>query len=1211
MKKGAKNGLASRILALVLVCPLLCSNLPANATTVEEKAAEDITVSENPLEEIYLPITFKDARRDGLFFDRLMPSTNYPVEPSVHDPDDEIKYVESMLSADSTPVYNDAAIRNLAANMKVWFEHEGKLAGGLNTEADSNVMTSNLYQALLDRQAQIRAYGDMPDTWTFDYDETTENSTGFAQYGNFSHIWNFYDAAEWLLTQVFSSTNDGTYQNYGDGQPFMINVYDYDFLKLKKVTGVDYRGHTEYYTYSSVNYNDPEEDLNAAGNKVEAYTAFDKTTGIIQNVSDSTEGESRGLLAGGGWYPLTGLGFQDYYGRFGDNNVNEEKAKQMNTAFVTKGRGTFAYHKDQDLFFGFLGDDDVFLYINGKLVIEMEGLYDEVPAYVALESQVTSTENIRTTKPDDAVAGQTWAQYLGLEEGKIYDFHFFHVERQHWGSTFQLFTNMKVSSVTPEKKAYDNNGNELPYGSYVEENADVTYGFELINSTDGLITDLEFTDSKLGVILTKDSVDISANTGSYGTQISDLEWAIFEKGTQPVYQPLSGDTDAEKTAALKSLLEAGIEKNKVFAIKGFKYNVGTAEVIDNVLYTSAIGNVNNGNPEKVKIPGKDTMQLKTVPLSNVHFVLDYAKPMSMTKNQIFPNNEIGAVNAKLELEDKKINETIIALDNADSDNANKSAGVYGNIVLNSSASGETDYLTYTLNRFMNGTDTFTLNVPVGNSLGTETAAERYNLHKNVTVLPANNVYYEDDFMIVDENGNQNTDPTIGIVYSGDWTEIDIDANGADDTIDSTNTKPNDITADPTGSAPDDKNTVHGWEDALADDTNFSGGSAHKTEIKVDANGTATNSATAQFTFTGTGVDIYSRTNMKTGTVYAKLRGTEAESGKTVAKGLIVDNLAASNGTDGYYQIPTLWFNNLEYGTYNVQLYVTTAAASEARFTYYLDGIRVYNPIQNQENDAIVSEAYGSENEQQACFTSIRDILLDANSFTSGATESSDGTTETAITGAVFIDQIRTGEGTEGDFTTTTQLGVYTDYGPKNEVYLAPGQSIAFKVDPALAEAHYYIGLKSPTGSTVKTEVTHADGKKGIVIDAASDMYYEVVPDKDGYIVISNITASGADLQNRLLSVTKLRTTANGGENGIVTITAQNAKAAVLSLRDRSEVADESTEDGTTTPDTETPEINQGGNVEIENPSGGVQMEEILNMLKALLNLLFNGFEGWF
>lgn len=170
-----------------------------------------------------------------------------------------------------------------------------------------------------------------------------------------------------------------------------------------------------------------------------------------------------------------------------------------------------------------------------------------------------------------------------------------------------------------------------------------------------------------------------------------------------------------------------------------------------------------------------------------------------------------------------------------------------------------------------------------------------NLWSKVSVIPANNVYYEDDFVTSTDNG------TVGIVYSGttdtsDWTNVGT-------------TSGNTETAN---------GSTYGWETTLSDDKGDSNGSSHMS---------STNGATATFTFTGTGVDIYSRTDMTTGTVYAKLTGT-MNSGTSVTKRLIVDDLAESAGKDGtYYQIPTVSFgfgedDKLEYGTYTVTLTVT-------------------------------------------------------------------------------------------------------------------------------------------------------------------------------------------------------------------------------------------------------------------------------------------------
>lgn len=337
-----------------------------------------------------------------------------------------------------------------------------------------------------------------------------------------------------------------------------------------------------------------------------------------------------------------------------------------------------------------------------------------------------------------------------------------------------------------------------------------------------------------------------------------------------------------------------------------------------------------------------------------------------------------------------------------------------------------------------------------------------NTWTKISVLPANNVYYEDTFV------TDKTTDTVGIVYSPDgWNTV---AEGSN-----------------TGEASNDE---HGWITSMNDDTTYSDGTV--------ATGSA--GATATFSFTGTGVDIYSRTNMTTGLVVAKLYNGKDTTAASMVKSLTVDNLAQSGD---YYQIPTVSFSNLDHSTYTVKLTVvsTSKTTSTERSTYYLDGIRVYNPLSDeQEAKDIVQEAYGDE--IGASFRSVRDILIDAESLEGEAQK---------VSGAVFIDY-NPETNTEKDTATTATIKTYEDYGPKNEVYLAEGQAIAFHVSPEVSKLS--VGLKAPSGATT-AQVTNGEDASAIDINAASDQYYEIAPNKDGYVIIKNTG-------DQLLSVTKLK-----------------------------------------------------------------------------------------
>ncbi len=456
--------------------------------------------------------------------------------------------------------------------------------------------------------------------------------------------------------------------------------------------------------------------------------------------------------------------------------------------------------------------------------------------------------------------------------------------------------------------------------------------------------------------------------------------------------------------------------------------------------------------------GKEVLYPFEVPktqLASKNYVVDYAKPMTISAG------DWGTILGIASCERLNLNAT-------NSLATNEITTEYGVFTNN----GDNTYTFTPDNMQWDGTASFYVlrklnadDVPEGVTTGV-------NQWLRVNVAPANNVYYEDDFE--------------DITYTGTgWTTGTIDNS----------------TENPEGGVGDDDG-VHGWEGNLVDPFH-SDGSAH---MGVVSSGVK---AEASFTFVGMGVDIYGYTDSTTGTVLATLQGTAAD-GTPVSKIQIVDTQSVSGD---YYQIPAVSFMDLEYGTYTVTLRVTTSAAN--RFTYYLDGVRVYKPLQD---DSPYSVA-----EQNAESSEIRDLL---------SKQVSDAKTG----GAVFIDKTESGElGVAKDYDQTE----YGTYGPKNEVYLGKSQSITFKVDTSNSDAYYYVGLKAPEG-TAATVVKVSNGTnttKEITINHSTDLYYPVVPDSNGYVSIEN-TGDG------LLSMTKLRIAGASADAQVATVSETEALEAL-------------------------------------------------------------------
>lgn len=371
---------------------------------------------------------------------------------------------------------------------------------------------------------------------------------------------------------------------------------------------------------------------------------------------------------------------------------------------------------------------------------------------------------------------------------------------------------------------------------------------------------------------------------------------------------------------------------------------------------------------------------------------------------------------------------------------------------------------------------------------------------NVGVTPASTVYYEENFITTDDNWK-----TDGAATSKTQTTEELGKH--------TNNTNN-----------------YGYDGAYTSDTQHSGGSAYK--VTVSANNPT---ATASFTFTGNRFDLISSVSQKTGTIFVFAKNAN----KNVQKFWIVDSFYGielanadaepyvkynwTKGTDGkwhvdndktekvaevptgkvvgqfydnedgtrysyasnrtytlnatnevLYQVPII-SKTLDYGTWTVTVKVVYDKgldhANQGSYDFYIDGVRIYNTL----NDSSVYEADG-ENDPQ--FTEIRDMLINANSINDESK---------AENAAVFVDGIDS----------TTSVQDLKNYGPNDEVYLASGQAIAFKVDVASGKT-YYIGAKSPNGSA--TMVVNGESQ---TIATATDMYYKVTPTDEGYIVVAN------------------------------------------------------------------------------------------------------------
>lgn len=98
--------------------------------------------------------------------------------------------------------------------------------------------------------------------------------------------------------------------------------------------------------------------------------------------------------------------------------------RQHNFGFTMKIQATFEYVPGQ--YFDFLGDDDVWVFINNKLAVDIGGQHGQVPGAVNLDT-------IGQNNPADK-----------LIPGETYNFHIFYVERHTGSSNFKMRTSIDL-----------------------------------------------------------------------------------------------------------------------------------------------------------------------------------------------------------------------------------------------------------------------------------------------------------------------------------------------------------------------------------------------------------------------------------------------------------------------------------------------------------------------------------------------------------------------------------------------------------------------------------------------------------------------------------------------------------------------------------------------------------------------------------------------
>ena len=289
-----------------------------------------------------------------------------------------------------------------------------------------------------------------------------------------------------------------------------------------------------------------------------------------------------------------------------------------------------------------------------------------------------------------------------------------------------------------------------------------------------------------------------------------------------------------------------------------------------------------------------------------------------------------------------------------------------------------------------------------------------------------------------------------------------------------------------------KENNYGSDPAYKDNgITWSNENAQKVTVSANAFGTSGTWPTATFTFTGTGADIISQTDVKAGVILVDVKqGTE------YVKRYIVNNYygytyneeagwtasaANGNGINSIYQVPVIAIRDLDYGTYTVTITVAYDkifdVASQGSFDFYLDAIRVYNPLES-------SSVYAADKESNPIFKVLHNLVA---SF---------GNTGTLI------------DGLKG-----ANLEQFKVAGPNNEIYLTSGQSVTVDLESEVSGKNAQIAARLIAGESASLDI----GGKSVAVNSTVDQYYTI----NGGITGSEVTITNNGQGTVALTILKL------------------------------------------------------------------------------------------
>lgn len=705
--------------------------------------------------------------------------------------------------------------------------------------------------------------------------------------------------------------------------------------------------------------------------------------------------------------------------------------------------------KSEDIQFDFSGDDDVWVFVDGKLVLDLGGIHNELAGSMNFAENTWSITKGDGNDTDEDV--KTVGDVKSAEmTGKLFN------DENGTGvlgtdrTTFAATTSHTLTVFYLERGANASNC-KIKFNLPMEDSVSVTKqisdtdsaGAEISKDTWTNLNNHEFTFK-----LFKDNTpvananyliqDESGQTTGNGTTTSDGTFKLKNNQTAKfVGQMLESGNTYYVTEVQEDGWQTPSSTYTATAANGATV-VAEADGTTSAKVTMKGSNEANDRLSYIFTNTLTHTDTATVNPQDDRIVIDYGLPV-----EIDPLANDVAQNAAMSIE-SVTGEQFGTTD------------IQGNKIV------------YTLNKQLTDVEVLTYEVK---ATATKQGDTDKTAKAKIYIIPATSMYYEENFSdMVKFTGGWAAEGTAGTVYQEPGV------------VGTLNDSP------------------YGSDNAYMTSAGDSNGTSKYVSTEKEG-------AKFSYTFTGTGTSFFARTTNNSGymrvTVYDKNKDK-------VYTGYRDTSYKTDDDATTLYNIPVFTWNAEEYGTYTVSVSLAKKTGNFGT-DFWLDGIRVMNPLNSAStstNYQTAQDAYAADGESNMTVATLRDALLN------DTTEDEDGNliwnNENFVVFTDSNDKI-------------TSASEYQSNGPKEEVYLANGQSVSFSLTNWDSNTnHLYLGIKAPMGSGT----VQLGSQSGIEINNTVDCYYDVaklvtVKEVDGQKVATLKITNSSD---KIISLTNIKVT---------------------------------------------------------------------------------------